>query len=62
MSVLDSFLGALDELMEQVQPVLAMVGDRRGGVGARGTPVWTCDRCGVAGWARTDDDNAPAIW
>ena len=34
MSVLDSFLGALDELMEQVQPVLAMVGDRRGGVGA----------------------------
>src|SRR5512141_1067019 len=34
MSVLNSFLGALDELMQQVQPVLAMVGDRRGGVGA----------------------------
>ncbi len=34
MTVLNQFLGALDELMQQVEPSLAMIGDRRGGVGA----------------------------
>jgi serine protease Do len=34
MTVLNQFLGALDELLAQVRPVLAMVGDRRGGVAA----------------------------
>ena len=34
MTTLTQFLGALDELMHQVEPSLAMIGDRRGGVGA----------------------------
>ena len=34
MTALNQFLGALDELMQQVEPSLAMIGDRRGGVGA----------------------------
>ncbi len=34
MSVLAQFFGALDDLMKEVEPVVAVVGDKRGGAGA----------------------------
>ncbi len=34
MTVFAEFMDALDELMHQVEPSLALIGDRRGGVGA----------------------------